>query len=132
MSRPVEEFEISALIDCQLDPGRASEVRSAIEADPSLRAQYQRLAAADQAWTAAGRSAGFMPAVILDRTAPAPSSLIAATATLGFLLAVVRLLAKAFPLDLPVGILVHGLMLAVVVAAVLWVARSPSYAGMET
>lgn len=122
MTRPVEEFEISALIDGELEPSRAAEVRAAIEADPSLRAEYERIRAADEVWTTAGRSARFMPAIQWHLAVMAPGGVLAGAA-FAIMLAVGRSLLKFLPMDLSAGMAVHGLMLAVTVAVVIWVCR---------
>ncbi len=57
----VDPAELSALLDGELPPERAAQVRAAIEADPGLRADYERLSRLDAAWSAAAASAAFRP-----------------------------------------------------------------------
>lgn len=130
MTRPVEEFEISALIDGQLEAERAAQVRSAIQADPVLRAEYESLRAADQAWTMAARSARFRPLVAIYRPVPVPTTWVAAAA---FVLAAARLLLKTLPLELSAGFAAHGLILAVVIGAVVWISggTGPAFDGPD-
>lgn len=122
MTRPVEEFEVSALIDGELDPTRAAEVRRAIERDPGLHAQFLRFAAADRAWAGAARSAQFVPAVVRDAVSPWPSRARAWVVTALALVTVVgRMVPKVLPVDLVAAMLVHGLVLAAVIAVVVWI-----------
>jgi anti-sigma factor RsiW len=119
MSKPVAEFEISALIDGELDATRAAEVRCAIERDPYLRAQFEHLAEADHAWTAAARSAQFMPAAPRYELTRPPGRTYAWIATaLASILIAGRSFPKFFPVELAAGMLIHTLMLAGVIAVV--------------
>jgi len=121
MSRPVEEFEVSALIDGELDATRAAEVRAAIERDPVLHAQFAHLAEADRTWAGAARSAQFMPAVPWDELGPSPSRAHVWDVTaLAFMLAAGWVLPKVVPVELATGMLIHALMLAAVIAVVVW------------
>ncbi len=118
MSNPVQEFELSALIDGELDPARAAEIRSAIAADPVLRAQYEYFAKADRAWAAAAASARFRPALPRDASAaPASRAQLLMTAMLVVILTAGRLVLKIVPLELVVGVFIHALMLAAAIAA---------------
>ena len=124
MSKPVEEFEISALIDGELDATRAGEVRSAIERDPVLHAQFVHLAEADHTWSAAARSAQFMPAVPRCELAPSPSRAhVWIVTALAFILAAGRCFPKLAPVELATGILIHALMLAAVIAVLVWISE---------
>lgn len=60
--------ELSALIDGELDPGRAAEVRRRIEADPDLQAAFDALRVRDERWRTAARTAAFAPEVLPVRT----------------------------------------------------------------
>jgi anti-sigma factor RsiW len=123
MTRPVEEHEISALIDGELDEPRAAEVRTAIQQDPAIRAQYERLAAADRTWSAAAATAQFQPAITQEH-APARNgdwtSAIIAAATL--LAAVARMLSKNLEFDLGPAAILHASLLTVVIIVIVWVA----------
>jgi anti-sigma factor RsiW len=61
--KPVEPAEISALLDGELPPDRANEVRLAIETDPSLRSMYEELLATDADLRDAAVRAMFQPRV---------------------------------------------------------------------
>jgi len=122
VTRHVEEFEISALLDGELDPKRAAEVRSAIERDPVLQSQFKRLGEADRAWAGAARSAQFMPAVPWDAVSPSPSRAHAWVVTaLAFMMVAGRLIPKILQVDPAAGVLVHLVMLAAVIAFVAWI-----------
>jgi anti-sigma factor RsiW len=122
MSKPVEEFEICALIDGELDATRAAEVRSAIERDPVLHAQFARLAEADRTWVGEARSAQFMPAVPWDELAPSPGrAYIWIVTALAFVLAAGRLLPRVLPVELTTGMVIHALLLTAVIAVVVWI-----------
>ena len=122
MTRPVEEFELSALIDEELDPTRAAEVRAAIEQDPALHEQFLRLLQADRAWARAARSAQFRPAVACQPAAPAASRAHAWVITaLALAMVTGRVIPKVQPVDLGAAILIQGLILAGLIAAVVWI-----------
>ncbi len=122
MSKPVEEFEISAMIDGELDATRAAEVRSAIKRDPDVHAQFARLAEADHAWAAAAKSAQFMPAVPQYELAPSPSRAhVWIVTAVAFILVAGRCFPKLAPVELATGMLIHALMLAAVIAVVVWI-----------
>ena len=122
MSKPVEPFEISALIDDELDPTRAAEVRAAIEQDPVLHTQFARLAEANHTWAAAARSAQFMPSVPRYALAPSPRRAYVWVLTLLTILLVAgRCATKFATLEPPPGMLIHTLMLAAVSAVVVWI-----------
>jgi anti-sigma factor RsiW len=125
MTRPIEEHEVSALIDGQLDRQRAAEVRAAIRQDPALGAEYERLQAADRRWASAARTADFLPRVSLDRPSPSPDRATAwLVAALGCTAVAARLLPKVLPVDLPVAVGIHTLALIAVLAAVAWLSRT--------
>lgn len=126
MSKPVEEFEISALIDGELDATRAAEVRRAIERDAALRAEFEHLAEVDRAWTAVARSAQFTPAAPRYELArPQGQSYVWIAAALALILIAGRGFPKFFPVELAAGILIHTLMLAGVIAAVIRLSAAP-------
>ena len=64
---PVQPEELSALIDGELDPTRAAEVQSQIEANSELRTVFRALSAQDDSWRTAARTATFVPQVHLSR-----------------------------------------------------------------
>jgi anti-sigma factor RsiW len=69
---PIDPSELSGLLDGELDPVRAQEVRAAIAADPALRAEFEALQDADRAWRDAAASAQF-PAAVRVPSEVAPS-----------------------------------------------------------
>lgn len=70
----VQPEELSALLDGELDPARAAQVRAQIEQDPQLRQEFANLSANDAAWRAAAIPAtDFAPAVTLPVHAAAQS-----------------------------------------------------------
>jgi anti-sigma factor RsiW len=79
----IDPAELSALIDGELSPGRAAEVREAIDRDPALRAELARLRDLDAAYRAAASSAAFTPAVSLPaERSSSPAALALALAAL--------------------------------------------------
>ena len=123
MTEPIEPHELSGLLDGQLDPQRAAEVRRAIEVDPGLRAEFDRLSALDRAWSLAARQAAFRPQVAWPRDRGAPALRVAAVAlALGALVAV-RLLPKVLDSAFVHAMALHGLVLAGLVAGLVWMAR---------
>jgi len=122
MIRPVDDFEISALIDGELEPVRAAEVRAAIEQNPGLRDQFLHLTEAHQAWTQAARSADFVPRAAWDALSPRLSCTYGwVTAALALLAVVARIVPKVVSLDLAAAMLIHGLALAGVMVVVVWI-----------
>jgi anti-sigma factor RsiW len=115
--KPLLPEELSALMDGELDAVRAREVESQIVADPQLRAEYERLVAADARWRAAASTAGFTPAVRLPAAAAGPASAALQTALVVVLIAV-RMTPKLLE-SLPLGLGLHAVALAVLLAA-LW------------
>jgi anti-sigma factor RsiW len=73
--RQVEEYELSALLDGELDPQRAAEVRACIESDPALRQQFDALTQLDVRLRRSAEQARFMPEIAFPaepaREAPA-------------------------------------------------------------
>lgn len=65
---PVRPEELSALLDGELDPARAREVRAQLETSPALRSEFEALSVADSAWRVAAGASAFTPRVEL----PAP------------------------------------------------------------
>lgn len=108
---PVQPEELSALLDGELEPARALEVRAQIAIDPALRLEFETLSAADAAWRIAAGSAAFRPDVEMpahvEREAGTGDAgwLTALAATIGILI-VVRIVLKlagseAWALGLP-------------------------------
>lgn len=117
--KPIDAAELSGLMDGELDPNRAAEVRKAIEEDPALQQEWARLSQLDAACLRVGAQAGFQPQVKVPAlAAEGPVAFEAhawwAFASLALLLAVHCLpkVVDAFALGVTVQ--------AVVLAAVLW------------
>jgi anti-sigma factor RsiW len=72
--RQVQIEELSALLDGELDPGRAEEVRAGIEADPLLREEFAMLVRLDARLRGAAERTGFMPEVSLPVDATSKAS----------------------------------------------------------
>jgi anti-sigma factor RsiW len=107
---PIDPAELSALIDGELPPERAGEVRRALAADPELRAVYDRLVHLDGSWKAAAAGAAFPPRVALGTR---PGISLAGIALVAVGLLALRLVLKLLPpFSAPVLILeVLGLIL---------------------
>lgn len=70
--KPVEEAELSALLDGELDAVRARQIEARMAEDPALRRAFEALASADAAWRTAAGAAAFSPQVRLpDALQPA-------------------------------------------------------------
>lgn len=61
--REVQEEELSALLDGELDPQRVNEVRTLIQSDPGLRMQLDALTKLDARLRRLGKQAAFSPDV---------------------------------------------------------------------
>jgi anti-sigma factor RsiW len=129
MTRPIEEYELSALIDGQLEPQRVAEVRSAIEQNVALRAEYEHLLANDRTWTAAARAAQFTPTVRLGTASPSSIWVRVWVAAVLTMALGGRLLPKVLPMDQAVAMLVQGLVLVAIVTAVVWISERTSPQG---
>jgi anti-sigma factor RsiW len=75
--------ELSALLDGELDSIRTKELEALIAADPSVRAQFERLELADRKLRAIVEAAVFRPEVRWPKAAPVPR-LARALLALGF------------------------------------------------
>jgi len=113
--KPVSPEEVSALLDGELAPDRAEQVRRAIAEDQKLQQVYQQLADMDNELNSYAAACQFNPQLSLPSRPPAIAiSLWAIT----FGLLVVRILAKT--LTFGPGIGVQLVALALVVAWLLW------------
>lgn len=121
MSDPIQEYELSALIDGELDPARAGEARSQLAHDPVLWARYERLLAVDGEWRQAAQTARFVPAINLPPE-PARPGWLSLSRILGLfaMLTAGRFALKLLPVDLVAGMLIHAVMLGVTIAVVVW------------
>ncbi|HTL51179.1 MAG TPA: hypothetical protein VL860_01255 [Planctomycetota bacterium] len=133
MKTPVEEFELSALIDGELEPQRAEEVRAAIQQDPALQALFTRLATADARWSQQADAAQFQP--ILPPLAKTPPVAVPAVLPVWMAGLVAALLmtgqfgTKWLALGLGPGILLHSLLLAAVFGLIVRVVRADEAMG---
>ncbi len=109
--RPVSPEELSALLDGELPPDRAQQVRSAVNGNEHLRHLYEELAATDKALASLSSTAQFEPRVWLPQTSPLLGPPVF-TVALGLL--AVRILAKVLP-QAP-GFLLQGLAIALLAA----------------
>ena len=125
---PIQPEELSALLDGELDPGRAREVEGQIAADPILYAEFEALSVADAAWRAAAASATFAPQV---RLRVSPVGWLVGFATVIGGLVVLRIIFKltgsdAFAFSLP------AISLALLLAAIMWLADAERASGVES
>lgn len=119
MSKPVDATELSGLLDGELDPVRTAEVQAALEHDPLLRSQYDQLVQAHRHWMTAASSARFRPEE-LATTFGAPSYVSwvsVAVLVIACLISRVGLLLR--PVELPVSLTIHALLLVLVLGVVI-------------
>lgn len=113
MMKPVDPAELSGLMDGELTPQRAAEVRRAIAQDESLRQTYQQMTALDARLRKVAAGVTFRANLALAGSA-GPQMMVVVLGAIGLLL--VRIAAKLVsPL---VG---NGLELVVLAAVVAWV-----------
>jgi hypothetical protein len=121
--KPIQQEEISGLIDGVLDLARASEIRSAIEHDPELKQQYERMLVVHQDIRIyAGRLTNRLQVALSNRSGSAmakPALMPQGIATLTLAMLLVRLFCKlATPLA---SIAVESLALVLVIGVTsLW------------
>jgi anti-sigma factor RsiW len=108
--KPVSPEEISALLDGELAPDRAGEVRRAIAEDPKLGEVYQQLAALDRDLSSFAAACQFTPHLSLPSGSPAPDISVWVIA-LGLL--AVRTLARILAFGPSVGVQVVALALVI-------------------
>jgi anti-sigma factor RsiW len=104
-------------MDGELSTDRAREVERQIAAEPELRREFQRLQQDDARWRRSAQNAAFQPAVRLPR---AGQRRLAAAAALVLLLAL-RLEGKVT--DSVLGFGMHGVALACLIVALVWLTR---------
>ena len=114
--KPIDPMELSALLDGELSPERADQVRRAIAEDESLRREYEELAALDADLKARAQAAVFAPRVSFLDAAALPGA--AVFAPLPLIIVVLALMAarlalKAAPAALDVGLETGALALVV-------------------
>jgi hypothetical protein len=113
--KQIDPAEISGLIDGELDPARAAEVREAIEKNPVLRMEFEQLSKLNAACLKAGVQASFQAKVDLPSTADDLTHKLGKPLALTILL-LIYFMPKAINMFF-IGIVVHAAVLAVV----LWV-----------
>ncbi|MCX7011938.1 MAG: hypothetical protein NTW86_05120 [Candidatus Sumerlaeota bacterium] len=72
--KPIDPMELSALLDGELSPERADQVRRAIAQDELLRREYEELAALDADLRARAQAATFAPRVSFPEAAVVPNA----------------------------------------------------------
>ena len=109
--KPVDPAEISALLDGELPPERAEQVRRALAEDGELRCVFENLSVVHGDLTACGVAARFRPRISVPSSTRFP-----AVGVLGFTVAmlVLRVTAKLVPLG------VGAVFQAAALALILW------------
>ena len=122
--KQIQDEELSALLDGELDAQRAEEVRARIKADPALRKEFDALARLDQRLSYAAEQAAFLPELSFPEKAgterPAWHWKAAIVVVLALLVA--RLLPKLAELPL-IGIGLHVAAIVAISAIVMTMAR---------
>lgn len=67
MTEPIQEYELSGLLDGELTPIRAAEVLRAIESSEELQAEFEALRQLHETCQAAASQAAFRPEVQIER-----------------------------------------------------------------
>lgn len=106
--KPVEPAEVSALLDGELSPERAAQVRQAISEDSKLRSVYEELSAVHRDLTVCAAAAQFQPRISLAQSTSHP-----AVGVLGFALGllVFRVIVKLLPMGIGAALQVTALAL---------------------
>ena len=97
--KQVQEEELSALIDGELSPERAEEVRLMVQADPALREQFAALGKFDALLWRAGEDAAFSAEIIFPADPLVASRIWPLGIGVALALVIIRLLPKL--LELP-------------------------------
>lgn len=133
MNTQIEPHELSGLLDGEIAPERAGEIRRAIDNDAALRAEFDRLAQQDQAWAAAASRASFRPRINLPTAARAGLAPILLATSLAIL--AVRFLPKMTS-QFALAMSANAVALAAILALVFWINRqaasSRSFADIRT
>ncbi len=118
MTELIKPHELSGLLDGELTPQRAEEIRRLMDEDAGLRAEFERLQRFDKAWSTAGSQAAFLPEIILPPQGKARAWwLTRLVPGLCFLLAA-RLLPKLGPAFM-LSLAVHAMVMLLVIAALI-------------
>ena len=112
----IDSAELSALLDGELDPERASMVCQAIASDPVLRAEFEMLKRLDLAVAEAASTAAFEAGVVIPEEIPQNHLLrsIAAFVPALCALLVVYILPKLLDLALSTSIFLHIIPFALI------------------
>jgi anti-sigma factor RsiW len=124
MTKPLEPHELSGLLDGELDPNRAAEVRRAVDADTELRAEFDHLSTLDRAWSLAAARAAFRPKVILPTSRGTPTRQAVALALSLAVLLAIRFLPKMMDFPLAFAVAAHAPVLAGLIAGLIWTNRN--------
>lgn len=117
----IEASELSAYLDGELSADRRRAVADRFASDAALRAEYDALATGDVAWRRIAQSAAFRPSIRWPRTSAGYVPTAAAVAIAVVLVA----LKLAPPGGVAIGLAVHAVALAVVLAGVVWLTATP-------
>jgi hypothetical protein len=114
--KPIKPEELSALLDGELEPGRADEVRRAISEDAGLRELHRRLADMDNDLNAFAAACQFNPRLSPPSDVPAFNISISGISVwpVAVCLLIVHCLAKVLPFSSSIGIQLAALALLVV------------------
>ena len=112
----IDSAELSALLDGELDPERASMVCQAIASDPVLRAEFEMLKRLDRAVAEAASTSAFEAGVVIPEVIPQSHLLrsIAAFVPALCALLVVYILPKLLDLALSTSIFLHIIPFALI------------------
>jgi anti-sigma factor RsiW len=113
--KPIDPAEVSALVDGELPPDRAKEVRLAIADDQSLHRVYRELLAMDADLKLAAAQAAFQPRVVLPGAA---GNFGAGMFVAGVVLVLLRVVMKLTSPELAAGL--ATILLAAVIGWVAW------------
>lgn len=114
----IDPAELSALLDGELDPERASVVRQAIVSDPVLRAEFEMVKRLDRTVAEAAAAAAFEARVVIPEEIPQSHLLRSVAAFVPALCAllVVYILPKLFDLALSTNVFLHIIPFALIMA----------------
>jgi anti-sigma-K factor RskA len=127
--RPVQPEELSALLDRELSPKRADEVRAQVSVDSAMAEELKTLAHFDTRWRALATASAFEPRVDLPRRSQFWRSALLATGAVALI--VIRLAPK-FLDSAVLGVTLNVLALAVVLGAVFWLTRNVLYSMIDS
>jgi anti-sigma factor RsiW len=118
----IQPEELSALLDGELPPARAAEIRRALADNPVLAAQFDELTAADRAWSATAKHAQFGMSHAAKPHPPAVTLSRQAVAALVLFLLLIRLATK-LPTPFILSLVIQSIALAGLLAIVILISR---------